>query len=86
MAGKISDDVPHFLKWFHTVREKPASKVENGGAEAQPSGAPAAADDDVSTTLLIVGCFALASNIASTFAMTAGITFSASGLKLTAVA
>lgn len=50
------------------------------------SGAPAAADDDVSTTLLIVGCFALAPNIGSTFAMTVGITFSASELKPTAVA
>ncbi|KIJ69332.1 hypothetical protein HYDPIDRAFT_80133, partial [Hydnomerulius pinastri MD-312] len=27
MPGQISADVPHFLHWFHTVREKPATST-----------------------------------------------------------
>jgi len=26
IAGQISADVPHFIKWFHTVRSQPTSK------------------------------------------------------------
>jgi len=29
MAGQISADVPHFIKWFHTVRSTPATTTAN---------------------------------------------------------
>ncbi|TFK55064.1 hypothetical protein OE88DRAFT_1732340 [Heliocybe sulcata] len=41
MAGKISEDVPHFLHWFHTVREATMTKA---AAPANPATAPEAAE------------------------------------------
>lgn len=37
MAGKISEDVPHFIKWFHSIRDKPTTTTADAANPTNPT-------------------------------------------------